>query len=110
MRAGSWRRLEARQVGRFDEERTRCRCVAIELQTFNLPAEERPIAGVQDRSRRQLVGRQKVAKHPLARRVELRDGPYEESRSELIGVAKIQDVHAVYVGVGRTILERYETV
>ena len=100
----SWRRLEARPVRGLEEERASRRRVAIEFQLVVRPSEQRAVPGVDDGAGRQLVRREKIGQHALARRVELRDGADEEPRAELIGVPQVDDVDAVGVEAGARLL------
>src|SRR5687767_9677628 len=77
-----WLQLEARQVGRLEEERARGRSITIERHLFHLSAEERPVAGMEHGAWGELVGCQEIREDALARRIELRHRADEEARRE----------------------------
>src|SRR6185503_1392086 len=80
--------LQAREVRHLEEQRAR----GGDVRTAVDALEHRAVPKVRDGPRRQLVRREEIAEDAPLRAVELRDGPHEEPRVELVGVAQVDDV------------------
>ena len=86
-------RQKAQKRARYDALKKNARAVACRGRIRRAPATIR--SRVDDRPRHELVRRQEIAEHAMARAVELRDGADQELWIELIGVAQVDDMDVV---------------